>query len=107
MDISLKNIILAGIGSMAYSYEKGSDMIESLIKRGELTVRQGIELNEELKRSSGVKESAGENIMNMKRKEEDLLTREKLREILSSLNLAAKDDIKKLEERIEKLEEKL
>lgn len=50
MDISLKKILLAGIGAMAYSYEKGTEIIEDLIEKGELTVAQGKELNEELKR---------------------------------------------------------
>lgn len=50
MDINLKSIILAGIGSVAYTYEKSADMVETLVKKGELTVNQGKELNEELKR---------------------------------------------------------
>lgn len=50
MDINLKSIILAGIGSVAYTYEKSADMVETLVKKGELTINQGKELNEELKR---------------------------------------------------------
>lgn len=46
MDINLKSIILAGIGSVAYTYEKSADMVETLVKKGELTVNQGKELNE-------------------------------------------------------------
>ncbi len=50
MDINLKNLILAGIGSVAYTYEKSADMVEALVEKGEITVNQGKELNEELKR---------------------------------------------------------
>lgn len=50
MDINLKSIVLAGIGSVAYTYEKSADMVETLVKKGELTINQGKELNEELKR---------------------------------------------------------
>ncbi len=50
MDTNLKNIILAGIGSMAYTYEKAENMVDVLVKKGELTVNQGKELNEELKK---------------------------------------------------------
>ncbi len=50
MDVNLKNLILAGIGSLAYTYEKSSEMIEALVQKGEITVNQGKELNEELKK---------------------------------------------------------
>ncbi|HLR35221.1 MAG TPA: hypothetical protein VK071_07855 [Tissierellales bacterium] len=50
MDVNLKNLILAGIGSLTYTYEKSSEMIETLVQKGEITVNQGKELNEELKK---------------------------------------------------------
>ena len=49
MDLSIKNIILAGIGSIAKSYEKAEDIIGEMVSKGELTHKQGKELNEELK----------------------------------------------------------
>lgn len=48
-NISLRNLVLAGIGSVAYSLEKGMGMIDELVKKGELTVNQGKELNQELR----------------------------------------------------------
>ncbi|SHI72204.1 phasin family protein [Parasporobacterium paucivorans] len=92
MDISLKNIILAGIGSMAYSYEKGTELIENMIKKGEISVAQGMEINEELKRKK------------VTPADKDSVTAEQLKEML--LNLATKDDIKDLEKRITELENK-
>lgn len=46
---SMKKIILAGIGAVAVSAEKSKDVLDELVKKGELTVEQGKVLNEELK----------------------------------------------------------
>lgn len=48
-----KNIFLAGIGAMAYTGEKGKEIIDQLVEKGEITLDQGKELNEELKRKAG------------------------------------------------------
>lgn len=45
----IKKIILAGVGAIATTAEKSKDIIEQLVKKGELTVEQGKVLNEELK----------------------------------------------------------
>lgn len=63
-----KNIILAGIGVMAYTSEKGKEIVDQLVEKGELTLDQGRELNEELRRKAddatkGVRESALEAAM--------------------------------------------
>lgn len=44
-----KNIFLAGIGAAAITGEKGKELIDALVAKGELTVEQGKELNTELK----------------------------------------------------------
>lgn len=46
---SMKKIILAGIGAAATSAEKSKELLDELVKKGELTVEQGKVLNEELK----------------------------------------------------------
>ena len=43
-----KNIFLAGIGALAYTGEKGKEVIDQLVEKGEITIEQGRELNEEL-----------------------------------------------------------
>lgn len=98
MDISFKKIVLAGIGSMAYSFEKSSKLIDSLIKKGELTVEQGKELNEELKRKK-VQEQETENASGG-------ITPDDLKKMLLDLNFATKDDIRNLEERIKNIEDR-
>jgi polyhydroxyalkanoate synthesis regulator phasin len=95
MEISLKNLVLAGIGAMAYSYEKAAALVDDMVKKGELTINQGKELNEELKR----KMSSGNNAAASGRP----LTGDSLKEVLSGLNLATKQDLDELKERISKL----
>ena len=45
----LKKVLLAGIGAVAVTAEKSKEVVEDLVKKGELTVEQGKVLNEELK----------------------------------------------------------
>ncbi|MDD4371173.1 MAG: phasin family protein [Anaerostipes sp.] len=45
----LKKIMLAGIGAIATTGEKSKDLLDEMVKKGELTVEQGKALNEELK----------------------------------------------------------
>ncbi|MEE8816429.1 MAG: phasin family protein [Lachnospiraceae bacterium] len=51
----IKKLILAGIGAAATTTEKSEQILNDLVKKGELTVEQGKSLNEELKHT--VKES--------------------------------------------------
>lgn len=91
VDKALKNIILAGIGSMAYTYEKANSMVDTLVQKGEITVNQGKDLNKELKKVIDSKNN------------EDIDT-EKVKNILKELNLPTKQDIDDLKTRIENLE---
>lgn len=98
MEMSLKNLILAGIGTVAYTYEKGAEMVDELVTKGELTINQGKQINEELKRKLGEKKAeatGGKGI-----------TAEDLRDILADMNLATKEDLKELKERVARLENK-
>ena len=45
----LKKVLLAGIGAVAVTGEKSKELLEEMVKKGELTVEQGKALNEELK----------------------------------------------------------
>lgn len=89
-----KNIILAGIGSAAYTYEKAGKVIEDLVAKGKLTVEEGKELSEELKRNIVTKTDAIKPL-----NKEDLVA------ALNSMNFATKDDLVSINERISKLEE--
>lgn len=50
LSMELKRIFLAGVGAIAVTAEKSQQMVDELVKKGELTVEQGKILNEELKR---------------------------------------------------------
>lgn len=57
----LEKILLAGIGALATTAEKSKEMLDDLIKKGELTVEQGKTLNEELKHTVKSKFSDASN----------------------------------------------
>ena len=45
----IKKILLAGVGTIAVTSEKSKEILDELVKKGELTVEQGKALNQELK----------------------------------------------------------
>lgn len=57
---TLKKVILAGIGTAAVTAEKSKEILEEMVKKGELTVEQGKVLNEELKHN--IKQTVKENV---------------------------------------------
>jgi len=46
---NLRDILFAGIGAVAITAEKGKEVIDTLVEKGELTYEQGKQLNQELK----------------------------------------------------------
>lgn len=94
----LKNILLAGIGTAAYTYEKASNMVDDMVKKGKLTVDEGKELSEELKRNINQKVN--------KNDDEKPLTKNDFIDILKQMNFASKDDISQINNRLTKLEQK-
>lgn len=81
----IKNVLLAGVGAVATTAEKSTEVFQELVKKGELTVEQGKELNQELKRN--LKKSSQKNDFESLVKD---LTPEQLK--------ALKDQIAKAEE---------
>ena len=68
----LKKILLAGIGTVAVTAEKSKEVLDEMVKRGELTVEQGKVLNEELKHN--IKEAIRENVqVNVVEQPDDLM----------------------------------
>lgn len=92
----LKKILLAGVGSAAYTYEKASEMVDSLVKKGQITMEQGKELSEELKKT--VKDT-GDKILPV--------TRESLEEIIKEMNLVTREEFDALQLRLAVLEDKI
>ena len=76
---NLKKVILAGIGAVATTAEKSKDVLDDMVKKGELTVEQGKVLNEELKHN--LKQTVKNNV-NVKVK---VTTPEELSELLGKM----------------------
>ena len=53
-----KGIFLAGIGAVAIGAEKGKELVDQLVARGEMTVEQGRQINTELKHRASNLESS-------------------------------------------------
>ena len=95
MDISegLKKVFLAGVGAIATTADAAKDLVDTLVKKGEITVEQGRVLNEELKRSA--KEKMNDHVtVNIIKEYKDVMSavdhmpkeeRDVLREKLASL----------------------
>lgn len=96
----LKKIFLAGIGSVAYTYEKASVVIDEMVEKGKLTMDEGKELTKELKRNlKDTGENFSEKVMP--------LSKNDIKALLVEMNLATKEDVEELKQRITVLEEKL
>lgn len=96
----LKKILLAGIGSIAYTYEKSANVVEELVEKGRLSIDEGKELSQELKRDFKDKsESFNEKIMP--------LTKEDFKSTLEEMNFVSKDEFNNLKEQVVKLEAKI
>jgi polyhydroxyalkanoate synthesis regulator phasin len=92
----LKNALLAGLGSAAYTYEKASKVIDEMVVKGKLTLEEGKELSQELKKNITEK---GEKIRP--------ITKDDIAEILKTANFATRDELTDIKNRLAKLEEKL
>ena len=105
-----KNIFLAGIGAMAYTGEKGKEVIDQLVAKGELTLDQGKDLNDELRRKAGdatkgARESALEMAMRAMSPEERDLFAQKAAQIAKEQNEAAAKAAVEVEAEVESVED--
>ena len=97
----LKKIILMGIGAAAMTAEKSQQIVDELVKKGELTVEQGKELNQELKRN--VKKSIDEAAVAAKEKEAE--AEKKVEGLEKQIEGLSAEELEKLKEAIRKAEE--
>ena len=88
-----KNIFLAGIGAMAYTGEKGKEIIDQLVEKGEITLEEGKEFNEEFKRiasetTTSVRDGFLEARLSLMKSEERSAFAAKAAEIAEAMNAA-------------------
>lgn len=100
-----KKLFLAGVGAAAMTYDKSLEVVEQLVARGKLTVEEGKELSEELKKDVKEKAESAKSKANNKIQEMKPLTKEDMTEILKSLDFATKSEVEELKTRIAALEE--
>ncbi len=86
----LKKVLLAGIGAVATTVEKSQEMVDTLIKKGQITVEQGKVLNEELKRA--VKEKQQKD------------TPEREISIVDQLDQLSEEEIKAIKQKLAEME---
>ena len=107
MKSEARKLFLAGVGTAALTCEKAGDVIGKLIEKGKLSVEEGKELSEELKRDISDKSAEKkEDVMN-KFDEKRPLTKEMLKDILDEKNYVTKADLLELKRRLDVIEEKL
>lgn len=56
----IKKLLLAGVGAVATTADKSQEIFDDLVKKGELTVDQGKQLNQELKHTVKGKKAAAD-----------------------------------------------
>ena len=92
----LKKLFLAGIGTAALTFEKSSKLIDEMVEKGKLTVDEGKELTEDIKRS-----------IKSKKDEYMPLKKEDLKTIFTEMEFATKDDLYAIKERLNRIEDTL
>lgn len=84
----LKKVLLAGIGLTSMTLEKADAFVKELVEKGRLTVDEGKELQSELKRRS--EDEAKEFLSDLDRK-------------TKPIQYATKEDVSRLEDKIDAL----
>jgi len=96
MKETIKKTLLSGIGMFALAKERAETVIKEWVEKGELSEKEGRELLDEvLKRSEEARKKLESKIEN------------EIRKIMDKMNLATKEEIQQLEQRINELEAKL
>lgn len=89
----LKKLFLAAVGSASVTYEKASKIVDEMVEKGRITVEEGKELTEELRKT-----------IHSKKQEFMPITKEDLKQILIDMDYATKDDLYEIKERLNRLE---
>lgn len=91
----IKKVLLFGVGAVASTYEKATEVVDDLVKKGKITIDEGKELGEELKRTFKEKTKEKEEILNT--------ANDNIGNIAAS-NYVLRDEYEMLKARVYKLE---
>jgi len=90
---AIHKMLLAGVGLAAMTKDKIDEHIKELVEKGKLSEKEGRELAEDmLKKSKQAKEDLEKQV------------EKQVQQTLQALQIVSKEDVEKLEARIEKLE---
>ncbi len=103
----LKKVMLAGVGAAANTYEKANKLVDDMVEKGKITVEEGKELSEELKRNFTNKTTATTKVVSEKFNEIKPLTREDVKELLSEYEVVKKDEFDTLKQMVLELKERI
>ena len=96
-----KKILLLGIGAASMTYEKAMEIINDMVKKGKLTLEEGKQIGDELRKS--MKDKASIISENNKK----YLTKEDVLQIIAEYNLISRTELDLLKERVVALEEEI
>lgn len=98
----LKKFVLAGIGAVAVTAEKSKEIVEELVKKGEITVAEGKVLNEELTRKmkDKVNEVIHEHVSVTVTKNEEPTAQD----VVANLEKMSKEDLAAIKAKLAELE---
>ncbi len=100
---NIKKFLLAGIGAVASTVDKSKEIVDDLVKKGELTVEQGKTLNEELKHTIKTNvESVKENVVNVI--SPDKKESEKVESIISRMDTMTADELRTIREKLAEID---
>ncbi|SFC68222.1 phasin family protein [Clostridium uliginosum] len=102
-----KNLFVAMVGATTMTYEKANEVINNLVEKGKVTIEEGKELSEELKREVKAKTDTVKCKANEKIQEIKPITKEDMCEVLENFNFVTKEELLELKNRVIILEEKL
>ena len=103
----LKKLAYASIGTAAIVCEKSESFIKEMVEKGKITVEEGKELSQELKRDIMDKTTEATNSVMSKLDEIKFISKDEVVTLIESYDFVNKQEIFELRERVRILEEKL
>lgn len=103
----LRKLAYASIGTAAIVCEKSETFIKEMVEKGKITVEEGKELSQELKKDIMDKTTETTNNVMNKLDEIKFISKDEVITLIESYNFINSNEIFELKERIRVLEEKL